>query len=373
MVTQAHPSSAVYSWTRRRLFGAIGVLATGSLLQACASASTSSSPTPAQAPAPTAAAAQTGQPIEVVQTGLTADYPNFPELLQLYAKQAPNVKIVTGPQQGGSGSTLAQLKTEGSNTQVSLVLFGQALGPAMRDADLFQPFTPDNTDKLRPTDRDAKGTFYSWALWTPAFIYNQDLMPQPPTSYADLLHPSTKISYDDPTTSASGLIFLVGAIKANGGTIENADPGFAYLEQLKPQVATYNTGGAQALANVQKGEVALAIHYSEANMYNKYLQNAPIGIVVPKDGMPLSALSVAISKYAPQAAAAKDFVNFLLSTDAQQLLAQRYFRPARTDITVPDEVRAKYPQNYDADYAFDWESILPYQQAWLDRWSQQIK
>jgi len=273
-------------------------LATGSLLQACASASTGSSPTaqPEPAAARTSAPAQTGQTVEVVQTGLTADYPNFPELLQLYAKQAPNVKIITGPQQGGSGSTLAQLKTEGSNTQVSLV-----------------------------------------------FLVRTSCRGHPPAMRSCCI-PSTKISYDDPTTSASGLIFLVGAIKANGGTIDNPEPGFAYLEQLKPQVATYNTGGAQALANVQKGEVALAIHYSEANMYNKYLQNAPIDIVVPTDGMPLSALSVAISKYAPQSDAAADFVNFLLTTDAQQLLAQRYFRPARTDISVPAHVRSKYPQ-----------------------------
>ena len=68
-----------------------------------------------------------------------------------------------------------------------------------------------------------------------------------------------------------------------------------------------------------------------------------------------------------------DFVDFLLTTDAQQLLAERYFRPARTDITVPADVQAKYPPNYDADYPFDWESILPYQQAWLDRWTHDIK
>ncbi|MBV9134761.1 MAG: hypothetical protein JO318_18790, partial [Chloroflexi bacterium] len=160
--------------TRRRLLAGIG-LATGSLLQACASASTGSSPTaqPEPAAARTSAPAQTGQTVEVVQTGLTADYPNFPELLQLYAKQAPNVKIITGPQQGGSGSTLAQLKTEGSNTQVSLV-----------------------------------------------FLVRTSCRGHPPAMRSCCI-PSTKISYDDPTTSASGLIFLVGAIKANGGTIDN--------------------------------------------------------------------------------------------------------------------------------------------------------
>jgi iron(III) transport system substrate-binding protein len=71
-------------------------------------------------------------------------------------------------------------------------------------------------------------------------------------------------------------------------------------------------------------------------------------VVVPKEGMPLSSLSVGVSKYAPQADAAKKFVDFLLTPEAQNLLAGRYFRPARIDITVPAEDRADYPENFEA-------------------------
>src|SRR5580765_2412007 len=70
------------------------------------------------------AAAQ--ETIEVVQVGLTNNYHNFPELLALFAQSEPNIKIVQAPQSGGSGSTVAQLKAQGSNTEVSLVFFGQA-------------------------------------------------------------------------------------------------------------------------------------------------------------------------------------------------------------------------------------------------------
>jgi ABC-type Fe3+ transport system substrate-binding protein len=89
--------------------------------------------------------------------------------------------------------------------------------------------------------------------------------------------------------------------------------------------------------------------------------------------MPLSALSVGVSRYAPQPEAAKKFVDFLLTPAAQELLASHYFRPARTDITVPSDVRANYPENYEAGYAFDWDSILPYKQAWIERWNAEIK
>ena len=311
--------------------------------------------------------------VEVIQVGLTADYPNFPELLSLFAKQEPNIKIITPAGQGGSGATLAKLKAEGTNTQTSLVFFGQAFGPMYREADVLTPFVPKGVEMLRPTDRDPKATFYSWAIWTPSFIYNTNQLPKPPRSYADLLLADGKLSYDNPATSASGLIFLVGAIKANGGTIENPDPGFEYLKRLKPRIATYVSSGGEALALVQKGEVGLAIHYSETNMYNKYIKNAPIEIIVPKEGMPLSALSVGIARHAPQPEAAKRFVDFLLSKEAQELLAKGFFRPARTDVTIPPEIRSKYPENYDAGYPFDWESILPYQKQWIERWNREIK
>ncbi|MCC7372819.1 MAG: extracellular solute-binding protein [Chloroflexi bacterium] len=317
------------------------------------------------------AAAQ--EAIEVVQIGLTQNYPNFPELLALFAKQEPNIKIVQAPQSGGSGSTLARLKTEGENTQVSLVFFGQALGPQFRDADVLAPIQPTGAEFLLPTDHDPNGLYYSWALWTPAFIYNKDQMANPPKSYADLPNAEGRISYDNPVTSASGMIFLVGAILANGGTIENPEPGFEYLKKLRSKITTYPSSGGESLSLVQKGELGLIVHYSEANLYNKYFENAPIEVVVPKEGMPLSALSVGVAKYAPQAEAAKKFVDFLLTPEAQNLLASRYFRPARTDITVPAEVRANYPENYEAGYPFDWDSILPYQKAWLDRWNAEIK
>ena len=311
--------------------------------------------------------------ITVYELGITPDYPNWPELLALFAQKEPNIKIETAPTVGGSNATLARLKAEGANTEISLVLFGQASGPALRDADLLAPIQPTDADLLRTTDRDAAGSFYSWATWTPAFIYNQDNMPNPPKSYAELLTASGRLSYDDPSTSASGVIFLVGAILANGGTIENPEPGFEYLKQLKPRIATYSPSGGVTLSLIPKGEVDFGVHYSEANMYNKYIANQPVGIVVPKEGMPLSALSVAVSKYAPQPEAAKKFVDFLLSKEAQELLAKGYFRPVRPDVEIPADVRARYPENYDADYAFDWETTLPYQAAWIQRWNNEIK
>lgn len=313
------------------------------------------------------------QTIEVVQLGLTNNYPNFPELLALFAQSEPNIKIVQAPNSGGSGSTVAQLKAQGANTDVSLVFFGQALGPDLRDADLLQPSQPAGADMLRPTDKDPNGLFYSWALWTPAFIYNLDQLPNPPKSYADLLTADGRLSYDNPATSASGLIFMVGAILANGGTIENPEPGFEYMKQLRDRITTHPASGGESLSLVQKGEVGLVVHYSEANLYNKFFQNAPIGVVVPKEGMPLSALSVGVSKYAPQPEAAKKFVDFLLTPPAQELLAKGYFRPARTDIALPDNVKAALPENYEAGYPFDWDSILPYKQAWIERWINEIK
>jgi ABC-type Fe3+ transport system substrate-binding protein len=80
-----------------------------------------------------------------------------------------------------------------------------------------------------------------------------------------------------------------------------------------------------------------------------------------------------VAKYAPQPEAAAKFVDFLLSKEAQELLAKGYFRPVRPDVAIPDEVRARYPENYDADYPFDWETTVPYQTAWIQRWNNEIK
>jgi len=256
---------------------------------------------------------------------------------------------------------------------VSLVCFGQALGPRFRASGLLQPIAPAGVEALRPADRDPGGLFYSWALWTPAFVYNRDRLPSPPGSYTDLLRAEGRISYDDPSTSASGLIFLAGAILANGGSIEHPEPGFAYLERLRSRSAGYPTGGSGALALVRAGRLDLVVHYAETNLYDRHVNNAPVGVVVPSEGMPLSAFAVGVAKHAPQPKAAERFVDFLLSREAQELLAARYFRPARTDVHIPPKVRAAYPDNYDACYSVDWEATMPYQREWIVRWQREIR
>ena len=56
--------------------------------------------------------------------------------------------------------------------------------------------------------------------------------------------------------------------------------GSSTSKRLEPRIATYVSGGGEALCLVRKGEVGLAINYSETNMYNKYIKNAPIEIIV---------------------------------------------------------------------------------------------
>lgn len=325
------------------------------------------------APASVAAPSGARETVELVVLGLPARYPNFPELLALFARREPNIRLVVAPQQGGSGSTLARLRSEGEATRVSLVFFGRALGPRSREADLLKPTWPAGAEALRPADRDPGGHFYSCALWTPAFVYNRDRVTCPPRSYVDLLRAEGRLSYGDPTTSASGLIFIVGAILANGGSVQNPEPGFAYLRKLRQRRAAHPTSGAEALTLVREGTLSLAVHYAEASMQARHFDDAPIDVVVPSEGMPLSALAVGVTRHGPQPEAAERFLDFLLSREAQGLLAERYFRPVRTDVDIPPEVRATYPENYDAGYPFDWDSILPYQATWIERWSREIK
>src|SRR5690242_5513392 len=143
--------------------------------------------------------------IELYELGITADYPNWPELLALFAQKEPNIKIIAAPGPGGSNATQAKLQADGPNTRISLVLLRQTAGPPTREAGLLAELHPTDADLLRPSDRDPSGHFFSWAAWTPAFIYTLDNLPNPPKSYAELLTADGRLTYDDPSTSASGI------------------------------------------------------------------------------------------------------------------------------------------------------------------------
>jgi iron(III) transport system substrate-binding protein len=68
---------------------------------------------------------------------------------------------------------------------------------------------------------------------------------------------------------------------------------------------------------------------------NAKQKGSPIGFVFPKEGVPAVTEPVAILKTTQNPAAAKAFVDFILSDEGQQLAASQGYVPAKSSIPAP--------------------------------------
>jgi putative spermidine/putrescine transport system substrate-binding protein len=196
----------------------------------------------------------------------------------------------------------------------------------------------------------------------------------PPTSWKDLWDPKYKGHVAIYTISIPfAQAFLVTMAKLNGGSESKIDAGFARLAALKPNLYAIYSTAAQMDQGFQSGQVWIGLN-SGARTHDFKASGASVEYVAPKEGSLALDLSVDIVKNAPHPNAARAFINFLLSRQAQSCLPSGVgYAPVNQKAQVPAEL-APYLPGTDVKIAKTyWPTMEHNLASWVDRWNQVMK
>ena len=182
-----------------------------------------------------------------------------------------------------------------------------------------------------PADAKApNGDWYADYGGYVAIGYNSATVKTPPTSFADLLKPVYKNQVainGNPTQASAAFSAVFASALANGGSLDNIAPGIAYFKKLH-SVGNFVPVTASA-ATMESGQTPIVIWWD-------YLLASEIGpsvpglkIVIPSDASYAAYYDQAISKYAPDPAAARLWEEYLYSTTGQNLWLR--VRPGRSN------------------------------------------
>lgn len=232
--------------------------------------------------------------------------------------------------QGTTGKILARMEAEKANPVVDVVILASlpsAQGLAKEGLTLPYPEAV-NFEKLNPEWSDAEGNYFSTSASALGIAYNTKLVTTPPKSWADLLNPEYKgqINIPDPSLSGSALDFITGYLSDKG---EN---GWSLFEDMKKNEVAMAGANQEALDPVitgAKGMVAAAVDYMT---YKAKAKGEPIDIVYPEEGTVISPRPAAIMKSTKHEENAKAFIDYLLSDEAQKIVADAALLPGRSDI-----------------------------------------
>jgi len=147
----------------------------------------------------------------------------------------------------------------------------------------------------------------------------------PPTSWADLIKPEYKgkIRMANPSTSGTAYNVITTLRYVFGGDEEKV---FDYLKKLDKNIDQYPTAGAAPGKSVAIGEIPIAIGYAHDNVKLR-VEGADITITFPSEGTGYELASMSLVKGGPDSVNAKKLYDWVLSEEAQEIIAKWYVIP----------------------------------------------
>jgi putative spermidine/putrescine transport system substrate-binding protein len=324
------------------------------------------------APAPDVAAGYTGTVVKSVPQELVTackaegmltiiatppDWANYGEIFADF-QMTSGVKINSLNPNAGSAQELEAIdanKTNKGPQAPDIVDVGYAYGKLGIDGGYYQPYKVSNWDKIPDTllgipAKDPNGYWTGGYYGVMAIIVNTAVVKNVPTNWADLLKPEYKGQValsGDPRSSNQAIQAVFAAALANGGSLDNAQPGLDFFSEMNkagnfvPVIAKVGT--------IQQGATPISMFwdYNAFGYRDSWNGNPPATVFYPSPTI-ASMYVQAISAYAPHPNCAKLWMEILHSDEGQLAWMKGYAHGVnQADMesrgVIPADLQAKLP------------------------------
>jgi iron(III) transport system substrate-binding protein len=281
-----------------------------------------------------------------------------------------------------SGETLARLRAEKDNPQAD-VWWGGTLDPHSIAAleGLSENYCPSIYDELDPRFRDPLGDCLVIGVYVGilGFSANEGVLKElglpTPTGWEDLLNPGYKglLGVANPNTSGTALTTLATQVFRKGeekGEKVDEEAAIEYMKGLHQNIANYTKSGVAPGILAGRGEIAVAIVFLHDVVY-QIEEGYPVTAIAPKEGTGYEIGGLNMVKGAPHPELAKQFMDWVVSAEAQETQAAvgAYQLPTNTKAKVP-EVSIPIDSVNTVDYDFKW--VAENGVRVTDRWTREV-
>lgn len=243
-----------------------------------------------------------------------------------------------------SAQEIAKFAAEKKHATADIGDIGFAFARIAKVKNVLQPYKPSTWSEVPDWAKDKDGYWALGYTGTIAFIINNNLVKNPPHSWHDLLNGDYRVTIGDVGSAAQANNAVLAAAMANNGSESDITPALKLFGELAKQHRL--SLNDPSIANLEKGEVAVGIMWDfNALNYRDKINRDQFTVLIPSDGSVISGYTTIINKNAPHPAAAKLAREYIFSDAGQINLARGYARPIRSNITLPDDVKAKLLPN----------------------------
>ena len=366
-VADVHSTSTARNWrtklpTKRSLFR---LITAGAIVAVAVAACSSGAASPAPATqAPASQAAASSNPLDALVAAAKAEgnlttialppgWCDYKDLLSGFTAKY-GIKINNLNPDGSSAQEVDAIKANKTNPgpqAPDVIDVGLSFGPQAKTDGLIQAYKVSTWDSIPATAKDADGFWYGDYYGVLAFETNTAVISNPPKDWSDLLKPEYKGKValaGDPTQSNQAISAVWAAALANGGSLDNVQPGLDFFKKLNDSGNFVPVIGKMATVASGETPIRIAWTYNALSDKDSLNGNPAITVTVPTSGRFGGMYVQAISAFAPHPNAAKLWMEYLYSDEGQNIWLKGYCNPIRYDAmvkagTVDAAAQAKLP------------------------------
>jgi putative spermidine/putrescine transport system substrate-binding protein len=310
---------------------------------------------------------------------LPHDWCNYGQIIEAF-KAKYGIAVNELNPDAGSGDEIEAIKANKDNPgpqAPDVVDVGITFGDPAKADGLIQPYKVSTWDTIDSKLKDPDGFWYGDYFSILTFETNTAAATSP-ADWSDLLGADYKNKValaGDPRASSQAYNAVYAAALANGGSLDDAQPGLDFFKQLNDAGNFVPTIAKPGTIDTGVTPVTIRWAYNALSHKDTAAGNPEIDVVVPKAGRFLGVYAQAISAYAPHPNAAKLWMEYLYSDEGQAGWLKGYCHTTRLDdlkarsmssdliAKLPDISGAVYPTSEQAAKAKElittkWDSVV---------------
>lgn len=254
-------------------------------------------------------------------------------LYDAFKKEHPDVTI--DYQSAGAGKLMAKIAAERQSGKVLADVLWTSEVPDfynLKAEGMLHAYTPSNFEELINPFEDYDGSFTAARLGTLGIVYNTRFIKDAPTKWDDIYGKDFKGAFGIANPALSGTAYMSISLLVK-------QFGWEFVDKLAANKGKIGKGAGQVVDDTASGELVgcIAVDYITLDKIKK---GAPLGYAFAEEILVVPS-PVAIIKDSPNLSAAQKFVDFLLSKEAQQIIAREGTLPVRGDVALHEGLPVK--------------------------------
>jgi iron(III) transport system substrate-binding protein len=276
-----------------------------------------------------------------------------------------------------SGEAVARLEAEGDDPSFDVWFGGPSPGPvAAAESGLIEEYVSPNAAAIGDEFKDADGLWTGIYVGALGFCSNVDLLEElgaeAPTSYDALLDPAFEdnIAVADQRTSGTAITLGANVVALRG----SEEAAIEYFQALDANIFQYTRSGAAPGQMAAQGEIAVAIIFSHDCIAVEETTGVDLELTFPEEGTGFEVGQVSLIANAAHPNAARAFVDWALTAEAQEVAAtaHSYQIPTNPDAAIPEQAVSLEDITLAEEYSPAFAEQLA-AAGWADRWAEEVR